>query len=395
MEDDQTRIVWITMLALADKNGEIQGSVPGIARMSGVPVDSARDAITKFLSPDPDSRTKDDEGRRLEVIEGGWSMINYQKYREMASREEMRSAEAKRKARYRAKKKRNDLEMSQVVPDKSQDVPETMHKQKQKQKHKAEEKEKNNSTPSIDRPEVQDKAVEVVEDIPKFSLEYYIEIGAAVGIPVNFCTAVHIDLSQKGFKDAKGSDITSPALHLKAVWDGTNKKQTDSTAQNGARPAWQIDQDIVRTKEEIQKLQKDQGNKNISNGHILSKDKHKAQFLPAWLDRVQRCFDEARTVLPAEFKEFEVRMTAERQAISHSPSALEAFDSKEFQLNQFAQGFKDDDVPGFDHWDKTFNKARMWRDPQGLTVEARTELRMLKVNVGKLEGEKKAALLGV
>lgn len=106
-EDDRTRIVWITMLAIADKNGEVQGSIPGLARIAGVPVDDCRAAIRKFLSPDPDSRTKDDEGRRIEEIDGGWHLLNFRKYREMASKEDLQAAEASRKARYRARIARN------------------------------------------------------------------------------------------------------------------------------------------------------------------------------------------------------------------------------------------------------------------------------------------------
>jgi hypothetical protein len=124
-EDDKTRIVWITMLAIADKNGEVQGSIPGLARIAGVDVEDCRAAIRKFLSPDPDSRTKDDEGRRIEEIDGGWSLLNHQKYREMASKDELRESESKRKARYREKQKRN--QKSQDVPDMSQDVPKTSH----------------------------------------------------------------------------------------------------------------------------------------------------------------------------------------------------------------------------------------------------------------------------
>jgi len=125
MEDDKTRIVWITMLAIADKNGEVQGSIPGLARISGVPVEDCRAAIAKFLAPDPDSRTKDDEGRRIEEIDGGWALLNHNKYRDMASKDEQRQAEAMRKARYREKQKRNGL--SQSVPDKSRDVPKNQH----------------------------------------------------------------------------------------------------------------------------------------------------------------------------------------------------------------------------------------------------------------------------
>jgi hypothetical protein len=106
-EDDKTRIVWITMLALADKNGEVQGSVPGIARIAGVGVEDARSAIEKFLSPDPDSRSKDDEGRRAEVIDGGWFLINHPKYRQMASDDDRKKKAAERQQRFRDKEKRN------------------------------------------------------------------------------------------------------------------------------------------------------------------------------------------------------------------------------------------------------------------------------------------------
>jgi hypothetical protein len=128
-EDDQTRIVWISMLAIADKNGEVQGSVPGLARIAGVSVDDTRAALHKFLSPDPDSRTRDDEGRRIEPIDGGWQLLNHAKYRAMASKDEAKLSEAKRKARYRAQKARNNVsqkspEMSHAVPDMSHDVPE-------------------------------------------------------------------------------------------------------------------------------------------------------------------------------------------------------------------------------------------------------------------------------
>lgn len=111
-EDDKTRIVWITMLALADKNGEVQGSVPGLARLSGVSVEAAQTALKKFLSPDKHSRTKDDEGRRIEAIDGGWSLLNHAKYRAMASKDESKQSAATRQRRYRERQKRNGSDAS-------------------------------------------------------------------------------------------------------------------------------------------------------------------------------------------------------------------------------------------------------------------------------------------
>ncbi len=86
--DPETKVVWITLLAMADKNGRIWGSVPGIAGIARVPVESCRRALDRFLGPDLDSRTKEHEGRRIEAIDGGWKLLNYAKYRALRDEEE-------------------------------------------------------------------------------------------------------------------------------------------------------------------------------------------------------------------------------------------------------------------------------------------------------------------
>ena len=106
-QDDHTRIVWITMLALANQHGEVQASIPGLARVSGVSVEAAEKAINHFLSPDAYSRTKDDDGRRIEAIDGGWALLNHAKYRAMASKEESKEASAVRQRRFRERAERN------------------------------------------------------------------------------------------------------------------------------------------------------------------------------------------------------------------------------------------------------------------------------------------------
>jgi hypothetical protein len=106
-EDDKTRIVWITMLAISDQHGEVQASIPGLARVAGVSIEAVENALNKFLSPDAYSRTPDDEGRRIEKIEGGWLLLNHAKYRAMASKEDSKSANAKRQRRHREKTERN------------------------------------------------------------------------------------------------------------------------------------------------------------------------------------------------------------------------------------------------------------------------------------------------
>lgn len=89
-EDDRTRIVWITMLAMTNRFGIVEASVPGLAKMAGVPVDAARVALEKFLAPDPDSRSKEFEGRRIEAVDGGWRLLNHAKYRQKMSQDDIR-----------------------------------------------------------------------------------------------------------------------------------------------------------------------------------------------------------------------------------------------------------------------------------------------------------------
>lgn len=83
------------MLAMSDSRGRIWGSIPGLANRARVSVDSVRVAIATFLGPDPDSRTTAYEGRRIEPIDGGWRLLNHEKYR--AIRDEESAKESKRK----------------------------------------------------------------------------------------------------------------------------------------------------------------------------------------------------------------------------------------------------------------------------------------------------------
>ena len=100
-EDTETRIVWITLLCLADKHGEVQASIPGLAKVAGVSLEACEKAIAKFLSPDKYSRSRVMEGRRLQEIDGGWEIITYAKHRAMASKEDEKEKAAERQQRFR------------------------------------------------------------------------------------------------------------------------------------------------------------------------------------------------------------------------------------------------------------------------------------------------------
>ena len=102
-ENHATVRVWIAMLAMADADGMVEGSVPGFANLARVSQDEMRAAIDKLSAPDPDSRTPDYEGRRIEAIPGGWLILNHGKYRQQAQAKEGSRAPYFRD--YRAKKR--------------------------------------------------------------------------------------------------------------------------------------------------------------------------------------------------------------------------------------------------------------------------------------------------
>jgi hypothetical protein len=95
------------MLAIANKHGEVQASIPGLAQIAGLPLTDTEAAVEKFLSPDKYSRTPDDQGRRIEKIDGGWLLLNHAKYRAMASKDEEKASSAKRQSAFRERQKRN------------------------------------------------------------------------------------------------------------------------------------------------------------------------------------------------------------------------------------------------------------------------------------------------
>ena len=107
------------MLALADRFGEVAASVPGLAIAAHVPTESARIAIKILESPDPDSRTPDEDGRRIVRINGGWKIINHNKYRTLSGRDEewqRERAKLKQKAYRDRERYRNAGNDTQKLP---------------------------------------------------------------------------------------------------------------------------------------------------------------------------------------------------------------------------------------------------------------------------------------
>lgn len=113
LEDHVTFRVWIGLLATSDADGVVEGSVPGFANLCRVSVEEMERALERLGAPDPYSRCKEHEGRRIQAFDGGWEILNYRKYRQQGQAKEGSRAPYYRE--YRARQ-RAAMFSEQVAP---------------------------------------------------------------------------------------------------------------------------------------------------------------------------------------------------------------------------------------------------------------------------------------
>jgi hypothetical protein len=85
-------------LVLADRFGDVDITAEVIARRTIIPLPIIEKGISELCKPDPHSRDKREEGRRLVPINPerswGWHIVNYSKYAAIRSAEERREYKA-------------------------------------------------------------------------------------------------------------------------------------------------------------------------------------------------------------------------------------------------------------------------------------------------------------
>lgn len=102
-EDAETCKLWITILAMKDREHVVTKNIVGLSHAARIPIERCKEIIVKFLSPDPYSTTPDHEGRRLQEVEGGYLVLNGEKYRELGWSDDKKAYERDRKQKYRKK----------------------------------------------------------------------------------------------------------------------------------------------------------------------------------------------------------------------------------------------------------------------------------------------------
>lgn len=102
-EPDHVRIVWITMLALKNKRHIVTASLPNLADISKVSIEHCKQAIVVLSSPDEYSKSAENEGRRIEECDGGWRILNGEKYTTKLKEDERREYQRVKQKEYRKK----------------------------------------------------------------------------------------------------------------------------------------------------------------------------------------------------------------------------------------------------------------------------------------------------
>ncbi len=81
-EPNDCRVLWITMLALKDDKSLCPATVPYLAKACNLSIEQTETYLEQFQNPDPYSRSQEFEGRRIRKVDGGWLILNGQKYRD-------------------------------------------------------------------------------------------------------------------------------------------------------------------------------------------------------------------------------------------------------------------------------------------------------------------------
>jgi hypothetical protein len=130
MKENDVLRVWIALLAKCDAYGFVRAAVPSMAHLCFTTIERFEQIIDELCAPDPHSRSHDNEGRRLQVIEGGWCILNYIRYRDLMQRKAQSHAE--RQNAYRKRLKERD---SIVTPPVTRDTEAEAEAEAKKQEH--------------------------------------------------------------------------------------------------------------------------------------------------------------------------------------------------------------------------------------------------------------------
>jgi len=119
-EDYLERLVFTDLLTLADQDGCVDMTLNAISRRTNVPLEIVRAAIEQLCQPDPESRSPEEDGRRIVLMSAdrawGWRIVNYLKYRKTVDDETRRAQNRERKQKQRDRERGSHGSSRNVTP---------------------------------------------------------------------------------------------------------------------------------------------------------------------------------------------------------------------------------------------------------------------------------------
>lgn len=113
-------LVFTNLLAHCDKSGMCDMHPRAIAEEVGLTVEQVRAALDELEAPDPESRSPEEDGRRIKRMDEhrawGWFVVNYAKYRAIRDEDDRREQNRLSQERWRERNRAKSADVSQDKP---------------------------------------------------------------------------------------------------------------------------------------------------------------------------------------------------------------------------------------------------------------------------------------
>jgi|TARA_Y100000310_G_scaffold205687_1_gene206054 uncharacterized phage protein (TIGR02220 family) len=113
----EVRVVFQDMIVLAEPPGILDITSEALSGRTGVPLEIVKKAITHLEAPDPESRSREHEGRRIVRLDNerswGWIIVNYEKYMNISRQQERKEYLKDYMRDYMGKKRKSNKSLTE------------------------------------------------------------------------------------------------------------------------------------------------------------------------------------------------------------------------------------------------------------------------------------------
>jgi hypothetical protein len=250
------------LLILSDPKGFVDMTPDAISRRTTIPIDIITKGLAVLEAPDPDSRTPDEEGRRILRLDShrnwGWRIVNHEKFHAMRTNEErrdyMRNYQKERRSKLRKQSSTRVSNVTDAYVDVYVETEETHTHTSQVQKPLCETAQ----LPTACVPPAPNGLGGFVPDVDRFAERYPLAVNDnAQRYFVQIAKDAHTqDVLFRNLERWKGSDrwkrgigIPTPENWIKNGDWKISPKDTLTPAGSSLPPGWQEALDELRAKE--------------------------------------------------------------------------------------------------------------------------------------------------